>query len=236
MPRKTKQRVKFVPTDVIRPKQDDRKNTKRLEAKTKNQQLYIDTIINNKITFCSGIAGTGKTKIGISMAMEGMLDNKYDRIVITRPVVQAGENLGHLPGSFEEKLNPYLMPLFDEIETYLTDSELRDWQANGKLEIAPIAFMRGRNFHNTFIVADEAQNMTEAQLIMLLTRIGKNSKMVINGDPTQCDLPNNKGGAFMYLLEKLQGVTNLGTVYLDKHDVIREQIVADIMERLGLDN
>ena len=227
-----KQRLKFTPTELIKP---SRPTIKRLEAKTKNQQLYIDTINHNKITFCSGIAGTGKTKIAISLAIEGVLDAHYDRIIITRPLVQAGENLGHLPGSFEEKLSPYLMPLFDEIEGYLSQEEVKQWQTDGTLEIAPIAFMRGRNFHNSFIVVDESQNMTHQQLLMVLTRIGKNSKMVLNGDPTQCDLNRGQAGAFHDLLTKLQGINNLGTVYLDKHDVVREQIVSDILERLELD-
>lgn len=235
-PRKTKKvRTKFVPLDSVLV--NHHINIPRLKAQTPNQQSYIDCISSNKITFCSGVAGTGKTKIAVSMAVESVIDGKYDRILITRPAVQAaGEDLGHLPGTLENKLHPYLMPIMDELSVYLTETEIKGWQETGKIQIVPIAYMRGRNFHNSFIIADESQNLIEKQLLMLLTRIGRNSKMVINGDPTQCDLPDKHAGAFKSFMYRLRNVRNLGTVYLHKEDIVREEIVTEIIEALELDN
>lgn len=234
-PKTKKTRTKFVPLDNVLVNRQT--NIPRLKAQTPNQQAYIDCVNQNKIVFCSGLAGTGKTKISVSMAVESVIDGYHDRILITRPAVQArGEDLGHLPGTLENKLHPYLMPIMDELSVYLTESEIKGWQETGKIQIVPIAFMRGRNFHNSFIIADEAQNMIESQLIMLLTRIGRNSKMIINGDPTQCDLHDKHAGAFKSFIYRLQGVPDLGTVHLGKEDIIREKIVSDILQRLELDN
>jgi phosphate starvation-inducible PhoH-like protein len=229
-----KSRTKFIPVDLVK---EHSIYIPRLKAKTPNQQRYIDCINDNKITFCSGVAGTGKTKIAMSMAVEAILDGKYERILITRPAVQAaGEDLGHLPGDLHSKMSPYLMPLMDELSFYLTDTEIKGWQESGKIVVAPIAYMRGRNFHKSFIISDESQNLIYKQLLMLVTRIGESSKMVINGDPTQCDLREHHAGAFTHFMDRLHGIPNLGVVHLTKEDIVREKIVQDIIDRLELDN
>ena len=213
----------------------EKKEILRVRAKTANQQVYIDAINQSKIVFCAGPAGCGKTKIAVSMAVEAFFDKKVERIIITRPVVQVSENLGFLPGGLEDKMDPYLTPIFEELKDYLSYQELVEWKNSGKLVIVPLAYMRGRNFHNSFIIADESQNLTRDQMIMLLTRIGQNSKMVVNGDPAQCDLYKQHAGAFMECIAKLGKIDGITTVKLTALDVVREPIVSKIIEALNLD-
>ena len=204
----------------------------RLKPRTANQKDYIRTVAENTVTFCQGVPGSGKTHIAIGMALEHIIDNKVKKIVITRPVVEAGEKLGYLPGTAEEKLHPYLLPLFDEINYFLQMQSYTKLKVSRKIEVVPLGLMRGRSFHDAFIVADECQNASYDQLKMLLTRIGTNSKMVLTGDVAQSDLQRHQQGGFMSLIDKLQGIEGLGFSELESSDIVRNPIIADIVYRL----
>jgi phosphate starvation-inducible PhoH-like protein len=218
---------------IITFQQPKTSKTFQVQAQTENQQKAIDTIRRNKIIFFSGPAGCGKTHISVALAVEELLAERIDRIVITRPTVQAGEDLGFLPGDMESKLGPYLVPIFEELKEYVTEQEVFQWKKEGKLKIVPVAFMRGLNFHNTFIIADESQNLTYDQLVMLLTRFGRNSRMIVNGDPMQSDLRRHEEGAFDEIMYKLENVPGIGVAKLDSSDIIREPIVSLILDALN---
>lgn len=203
-----------------------------LKPKTKNQTEYIRTIAENTITFCQGLAGSGKTHCAVGMAIEYLLNDKVKKIVITRPVVEAGEKIGYLPGSAEEKLNPYLLPILDEINHFITQAQYISLKTNNKIEVVPLGLMRGRNFHNTFIIADECQNATYDQLKMLLTRIGRDSKMVLTGDISQSDLRYDQQGGFISIIENLDALENIGICSLETSDIIRNPIISHILHRL----
>ena len=204
----------------------------RLKPKTINQKDYIRNVAENTITFCQGAAGTGKTYIAVGMALEYLLDMKVEKIVITRPVVEAGEKLGFLPGTAEEKLNPYLLPLFDELSHFLTSTHIGMLKHKRKIEVVPLALMRGRSFHNSFIIADECQNASYDQLKMLLTRIGNDSKMVLTGDIEQSDLMRQQQGGFYALTNILKDIVGVGYQRLEDVDILRNPIIADIVDRL----
>ena len=204
----------------------------RLKPRSINQKEYIRTIAENTITFCQGVPGSGKTHIAVGMALEYLVDAKVKKVVITRPVVEAGERLGFLPGTAEEKLHPYLLPLFDEINYFMASSHYNKLQGNRQIEIVPLGLMRGRSFHDAFIVADECQNASYDQLKMLLTRIGMNSKMVLTGDIAQSDLEDRRRGGFQTIIEKLDGVNNIGFSALESSDIVRNPIIADIINRI----
>ena len=204
----------------------------RLKPKTINQKDYIRNVDENTITFCQGAAGTGKTHIAVGMALEYLLDMKVEKIVITRPVVEAGERLGFLPGTAEEKLHPYLLPLFDELSHFLTSTHIGMLKHKRKIEIVPLALMRGRSFHNAFIIADECQNASYDQLKMLLTRIGNDSKMVLTGDIEQSDLMRQQQGGFYALTNILKEIVGVGYQRLEDVDILRNPIIADIVDRL----
>ena len=157
----------------------------RLKHRTENQKEYIRIAAENSITFCQGVAGSGKTHIAVGMALEYLLDNKVKKIIITRPVVESGEKIGYLPGTAEEKLHPYLLPLLDEVNHFISSAHYSGLKTNNKIEIVPLGLMRGRNFHDCFIVADECQNASYDQLKMLITRLGRDSKMIFTGDTSQ---------------------------------------------------
>lgn len=205
----------------------------QLKPKTKNQSLYIRTIAENTITFCQGVAGSGKTHIAIGMALEYLLGGKVSKIVITRPVVEAGEKLGYLPGTAEEKLHPYLLPILDEINYFIQIFDYTKLKLTNKIEIVPLGLMRGRSFHDTFIVADECQNASYDQLKMLLTRIGMNSKMVLTGDIAQSDLHKSLRGGFSDLIKILSDVDGIGMNHLEAVDIIRNPIIGSIISRLN---
>lgn len=205
----------------------------RLKPRTINQKEYIRAIAENTITFCQGVAGSGKTHIAVGMALEYLLDNKVDKIVITRPVVEAGEKLGYLPGTAEEKLHPYLLPLFDEINYFLHMQSYSKLKVGRQIEVVPLGLMRGRSFHNAFIVADECQNASYDQLKMLLTRIGVDSKMVLTGDVDQSDLREDQRGGFSSLINYLNGVDDLSITTLDGSDIVRNPIIVNILNRLN---
>ena len=204
----------------------------RLKPRSINQKEYIRTVAENTVTFCQGVPGSGKTHIAVGMALEYLLDFKVKKIVITRPVVEAGEKLGFLPGSAEEKLHPYLLPLFDEVDYFLQPIHFHKLKSTRQIEIVPLGLMRGRSFHDAFIVADECQNASYDQLKMLLTRIGMDSKMVLTGDVEQSDLENRKQGGFQTIINKLQKVENIGFSNLEAIDIVRNPIIADIIHHL----
>ena len=165
---------------------------RKLKPKTENQAKYIREMIDSDITICIGPAGTGKTTIAVGVACEQILEGKIDRIIVTRPVVESGKGLGFLPGTFQDKIHPYLVPIFEEMNMYLSTQVTERLIKEKHVEICPLEYMRGRNFHNSFIILDEAQNATYEQIKMLITRMGSQSKRVINGDIEQSDLPQNK--------------------------------------------
>lgn len=204
----------------------------RLKPRSKNQQEYIRTIAENNITLCHGVAGSGKTHIAIGMAIEYLLEQKVGKIVITRPVVESGEKIGYLPGTAEEKLHPYLLPILDEIHHFISTGEYNSHKANNRIEVVPLGLMRGRNFHNTFIVADECQNASYDQLKMLLTRIGMNSKMILTGDNSQSDLTKMARGGFETITDALTELDGVGISKLDYGDIVRHPIIEKILVRL----
>ncbi len=204
----------------------------RLKPRTENQKDYIRTIAENTITFCQGLAGSGKTHIGIGMALEYLFDDKVQKIIITRPVIEAGEKIGYLPGTAEEKLHPYLLPIIDEIHHFITPAQHVSLRLNNKIEVVPLGLMRGRNFHHAFIVADECQNASYEQLKMLLTRVGHDSKMILTGDVGQSDLSRHLQGGFIDLIHALGGLNGIGISKLEACDIIRNPIIAQILSRL----
>lgn len=203
-----------------------------LKPRTKNQSTYIRTIAENSVTFCQGVAGSGKTHIAIGMALEYLLTNKVKKIVITRPVVEAGERLGFLPGTAEEKLHPYLLPILDEVNHFIQIYDYTKLKLTNRIEIVPLGLMRGRSFHDCFIVADECQNASYDQLKMLLTRIGMNSKMVLTGDIAQSDLNKHLQGGFIDMITALNGLEDVGISKLENEDIIRNPIIGPIIRRL----
>jgi phosphate starvation-inducible PhoH-like protein len=204
----------------------------RLKPRTENQKEYIRTIAENNITFCQGVAGSGKTHIAVGMALEYLLDEKVKKIIITRPVVESGEKIGYLPGTAEEKLHPYLLPLLDEVNHFISTAHYTGLKTNNKIEIVPLGLMRGRNFHDAFIVADECQNASYEQIKMLLTRLGNNSKMVLTGDVSQSDLHRNYQGGFFNMIQALGGLEGIGLSKLVFSDIIRNPIIGKILGRL----
>lgn len=230
MRKNTKKKKTIDATNNIKPTAEIYRN--RLKPRSENQKEYIRAVAENTITFCQGLAGSGKTHIAIGMAIEYLLEDKISRIIITRPIVEAGEKMGYLPGSAEEKIHPYLLPLLDEIGHFISPAAYGSLRLNNKIEIVPLGLMRGRNFHNCFIVADECQNSSYEQLKMLLTRIGQNSKMVLTGDIGQSDLSRHLQGGFSGIISSLKGLEGIGTVELDSSDIVRNPIIARILSRL----
>jgi phosphate starvation-inducible PhoH-like protein len=219
-------------TNNIKPQSPAPVFKNRLIPRTINQKNYIRTVAENTITFCQGIAGSGKTHIAIGMALEYLLDGKVEKIIITRPIIEAGERLGYLPGTAEEKIHPYLLPLLDEVEYFMDVKFYSQLKYTRSIEIVPLGLMRGRNFHNSFIVADECQNASYEQLKMLLTRIGKESKMVLTGDVAQSDLPKYQIGGFANMMKILDDVDGIGMSHLQPVDIVRNPIIAKVIARL----
>lgn len=203
---------------------------KPIMAKTPSQKLYVETIKNNDITFGIGPAGTGKTYLAMAVAVSYLKQNKVNRIILTRPAVEAGEKLGFLPGSLEEKVDPYLRPLYDALYDMVDPDKVVDMFEKKVIEVAPLAFMRGRTLNDAFIILDEAQNTTREQMKMLLTRIGFGSKAVITGDITQIDLPKVSQSGLIEAIKVLEGVKGIGFVKFSEKDVVRHPIVQKIIE------
>ena len=213
------------------PQKQSPQRRKSLKAKTNNQQIYIDEMVDADVTFCSGPAGSGKTSVAVGLACEYLMEERVKKIIITRPVVESGRGLGHLPGTLVEKINPYLVPIIEEMNMYLTPSRVENMRENGTIELCPLEYMRGRNFHECFMILDEAQNATFEQIKMFITRIGRNSKAVINGDLRQSDLGNTSGG-LEKCMDTLELVEGVAVCELDYSDIIRSDVVARILKTL----
>ena len=202
---------------------------KAVQPKTLGQKEYINLIINNDITFGIGPAGTGKTYLAVAMAVKAFKRDEVSRIILTRPAVEAGENLGFLPGDLKDKVDPYLRPLYDALFDMLGADRFNKYLERGLIEVAPLAFMRGRTLDNAFIILDEAQNTTKEQMKMFLTRLGFGSKAVVTGDLTQTDLPDNKKSGLLHAREVLKGVEGIGSITLTERDVVRHALVQRII-------
>lgn len=206
-----------------------RRRTKNVQAKTPGQQDYLDSIELNTLTFGVGPAGSGKTYLAVAQAANALMREEVTKLVITRPAVEAGEKLGFLPGTFLEKLDPYMKPVFDSLIDIVGNDQVLQWKAEERIEIAPFAYLRGRSLPSSFILIDEAQNATPAQMKMALTRLGHGSKVVVNGDLTQSDLPEGPRG-LREALNALSGIDDIGMVFLSAKDVIRHPLVSKITE------
>ncbi|MDX1543923.1 MAG: PhoH family protein [Christiangramia sp.] len=202
---------------------------KVVKAQTANQRKLVELSKKNDLVFAIGPAGTGKTYTGVALAVKALKDKQVKRIILTRPAVEAGENLGFLPGDLKEKLDPYMQPLYDALRDMIPHEKLEIFIEKGVIQIAPLAFMRGRTLDNAFVILDEAQNTTHAQMKMFLTRMGKNAKFIITGDPGQIDLPRRVISGLKEALLILKDVKGVGMVYLDDKDVIRHRLVKKII-------
>src|SRR5436305_7008601 len=203
---------------------------KILAPKTVNQRRYLEAIERNDLVFGVGPAGTGKTYLAVAMAVSALMSKQVARIILTRPAVEAGERLGFLPGTLQEKVDPYLRPLYDALYDMLDSERVEKLLERNVIEVAPIAFMRGRTLNDSFIILDEAQNSTPEQMKMVLTRQGFNSKMVVNGDITQIDLPSGKRSGLLDAVEVLRGVEGISFVHFDERDVVRHSLVQRIVK------
>lgn len=200
-----------------------------IKARTPNQQRLVEAVKTNDMVFAIGPAGTGKTYTAVALAVRALKNKEIRRIVLTRPAVEAGENLGFLPGDMREKLDPYLQPLYDALRDMIPQQKLLSYWEDNTIEIAPLAFMRGRTLDNAFVILDEAQNATSSQLKMFLTRMGRNAKFVITGDITQIDLPRNQSSGLLQATQILQGIEGVEIIQLDNCDVVRHRLVTQII-------
>lgn len=203
---------------------------KRIQAQSLNQQKMVDLMKKNDMLFAVGPAGTGKTYTAVALAVRALKNKEVKRIILTRPAVEAGENLGFLPGDFKEKLDPYMQPLYDALRDMIPHEKLEGYLEKNILQIAPLAFMRGRTLDKAFVILDEAQNTTHSQMKMFLTRMGKSAKFIITGDPGQIDLPRKQVSGLKEALLALKGVDGIGMVYLDDKDVVRHRLVRKIIK------
>ncbi|MEY3894366.1 MAG: hypothetical protein RIR78_1144 [Actinomycetota bacterium] len=201
-----------------------------IRPKTANQKRYVDAIEENTITFGIGPAGTGKTYLAMAKAVAALQAKKVNRIVLTRPAVEAGESLGFLPGTLSEKIDPYLRPLFDALHDMIDVDSIPRLIQTGVIEVAPLAYMRGRTLNDSFIILDEAQNTTPEQMKMFLTRLGFGSKMVVTGDVTQVDLPNGAKSGLRVITDILQGIDDIAFLELTAEDVVRHRLIGDIVK------
>ncbi len=205
-------------------------NGSKIKAKTINQQKFVAEANKHAMVFAVGPAGTGKTYTAIALAVRALKAKEVKRIVLTRPAVEAGENLGFLPGDMKDKLDPYMMPLYDALRDMIPPEKLIQMMEYGIIEIAPLAFMRGRTLDNAFVILDEAQNATVMQMKMFLTRMGQTAQFIVTGDMSQIDLPSKQRSGLSYALDALKGVEDIGVVRLNQNDVIRHPLVKKIIE------
>ena len=203
---------------------------KSVIPRSKRQKEYVQALKKNQIILSLGPAGTGKTYLAVAVALTMLLEKKVEKIILSRPAVEAGERLGFLPGDMKEKIDPYLRPLYDSLQDLIHYDKIQKKIESGEIEIAPLAFMRGRTLKNSFAILDEAQNATPTQIKMFLTRIGENSKLVVNGDPSQIDLPNKKQSGLVESQKILKGIKEISIINFDKNDVIRHPLVTKIVE------
>ncbi|MBR6866609.1 MAG: PhoH family protein [Prevotella sp.] len=218
-------RSKEVPEDVVVYTMSGRP----IKARTKNQQRLIEAYQQNDMVFAVGPAGTGKTYLSIALAVKALKEKTAKKIILSRPAVEAGEKLGFLPGDMKDKIDPYLQPLYDALEDMLPQVKLQDMMEKHQIQIAPLAFMRGRTLSDAVVILDEAQNTTPAQIRMFLTRMGWNTKMIITGDMTQIDLPRSQKSGLIEALHILNGIEGIGVVNLDRSDIVRHKLVTRIV-------
>jgi len=216
---------------TVQPLEEVIKTPKRsVIPRSKKQKEYVKSLKTNQIVMSLGPAGTGKTYLAVAVALVMLLEKKVERIILSRPAVEAGERLGFLPGDMKDKIDPYLRPLYDSLYDLLDYDKIQRKIESGAIEIAPLAFMRGRTLKNSFAILDEAQNATETQIKMFLTRIGENSKLVVNGDPSQVDLPNKNQSGLIKSQEILKGIKEISVINFDHQDVMRHPLVTKIVE------
>ena len=204
---------------------------KRIIAKTKNQKQIVSLHKKNDLLFVIGPAGTGKTYVSVALGVKALKEKKVKKIIITRPVVEAGENLGFLPGDLQDKIDPYLQPIYDALEDMIPIQKMKKYIENKTIDIAPLAYMRGRTLKNAFILLDEAQNTTKSQLKMFLTRLGEDSKMIVTGDISQVDLRKDQSSGLIDAKEKLKDINGIGFTLLDSSDVLRHRLVKKILDK-----
>ncbi|MDQ3441929.1 MAG: PhoH family protein [Planctomycetota bacterium] len=200
-----------------------------IKPKTDGQRRYVETMLKNDLTFCVGPAGTGKTYLAVAAAASMLKHGQARRLVLARPAVEAGERLGFLPGDLQAKVNPYLRPLFDALHDMMDFEQVKRFMVNDVIEVIPLAFMRGRTLNDSVIILDEAQNTTPSQMLMFLTRLGHDSKMIVTGDDTQVDLPEGAESGLTDALHKLRGVKGIGVVELERSDIVRHRLVQNIV-------
>lgn len=200
-----------------------------VRAKTFRQRQYIEAIRKRDVTFCTGPAGTGKTYLAVVVAVQALLSNQVEKLILTRPAVEAGERLGFLPGDLQQKINPYLRPLYDAIYEFIDAEKVPNLMERGIIEVAPLAYMRGRTLNNAFVIVDEAQNTTPAQMKMVLTRLGFRSRMVITGDTTQTDLPHHQQSGLSVAIDILKHVEGIAFCEFTQKDVVRHPLVQRIV-------
>ncbi len=205
-------------------------NGKPVRARTPNQRKLLEANEKNDLVFAIGPAGTGKTYTAIALAVKALKNKEIRKIILSRPAVEAGENLGFLPGDLKDKIDPYLQPLYDALQDMIPPKKLEEFMKDGTIQIAPLAFMRGRTLSNAYVILDEAQNTTVNQLKMFLTRMGLNAKFIITGDVTQIDLPQKSNSGLVQALKILKGIKNISTIHFDKKDIVRHKLVRDIVE------
>lgn len=203
---------------------------KLIKAQTENQRKMVSKMESNDMLFAIGPAGTGKTYTAVALAVKALKDKEVKRIILTRPAVESGENLGFLPGDLKEKLDPYMQPLYDALRDMIPFEKLNAYIEKGVIQIAPLAFMRGRTLDNAFVILDEAQNTTAGQMKMFLTRMGKRAKFIVTGDPGQVDLPRKQVSGLKTSLLALKDVKGIANIYLDDKDVIRHRLVKEIIK------
>ncbi len=208
---------------------------KKVEPNTKGQLKYIDTMLKNDLTFCTGPAGTGKTYLAVAVAVSMLKKKQIRRIVLARPAVEAGEKLGFLPGDIQAKVNPYLRPLFDALEDMMDFGQMKKFIELDIIEIIPLAFMRGRTLNESVIICDEAQNTSTLQMLMVLTRLGNGSKMIITGDITQIDLEKGQKSGMVQAIQLLRRIKGIGAVELSQRDIVRHRLVQNIVRAYGKD-
>lgn len=205
-------------------------NGKPIFARNDNQQRFVDAFYRNDLVFALGPAGSGKTYVAIALAVKALKNKEVKKIILSRPAVEAGEKLGFLPGDMKDKIDPYLQPLYDALEDMIPPAKLKEYIENKVIQIAPLAFMRGRTLSDAVIILDEAQNTTTHQIKMFLTRLGMNAKMIITGDITQIDLPPSQLSGLKHALRVLKGVKGIGNIEFDKADIVRHKLVQRIVE------
>ncbi len=206
------------------------RNGKVIKARTPNQLRMTKSILKNDLVFAIGPAGTGKTYTAVALAVRALKNKEVRRIILTRPAVEAGENLGFLPGDLKDKLDPYLQPLYDALRDMIPTQRLLTYLEDGTIEVAPLAFMRGRTLDHAFAILDEAQNCKESQLKMFLTRMGPSARFVVTGDITQIDLPGNQKSGLPGALRRLKNIPGIDSIYLDESDIVRHRLVGDILK------